>query len=330
MTQVMYHKPVLLNEAIRYLVTDPHGIYVDGTLGGGGHSVHILEKLSEKGRVYGIDQDDDAIRHAGERLTGESRISLVRGNFGYMDVLLPEEAGGSVAGILLDLGVSSHQIDEPGRGFSFQKDGPLDMRMGRLQETTAAGIVNEYEYEELRDLFFEYGEERQSARIARAIIRDRPIETTAGLRNSVAGAVPERFLNKSLARIFQALRIAVNSEMNMLRRVLEKGTEMLGEKGRFVVISYHSLEDRLCKNYFRYGNFEGKPVKDFYGNDITPLKVLNKKVVTPSESEVAANPRARSAKLRAAEKLPVGNLPDSRLPAGGTNPGLPGINGGGP
>ncbi len=300
MTHVTYHKPVLLNEAIRYLVTDPHGIYVDGTLGGGGHSAHILEELSGKGRLFAIDQDDDALRVAAERFADEDRVSLIRGNFGYMDVLLPKDAEENLSGILLDLGVSSHQIDEPGRGFSFQKDGPLDMRMGALQDLTAATIVNEYEYEDLRNLFFEFGEERQSARIARAIIRDRPLETTGQLRDTVASVIPERFLNKSLARIFQALRIAVNSELNMLKRALEKGTALLREEGRFVVITYHSLEDRLCKNYFRYGNFEGKPVKDFYGNDITPLRTLTKKVVSPSVNEVAENPRARSAKLRAA------------------------------
>jgi len=300
MTHVTYHKPVLLNEAVRYLVTDPHGIYVDGTLGGGGHSAHILEKLSDKGRLFGIDQDDDALRVAAERFADEDRVSLIRGNFGYMDVLLPKEAEENLSGIILDLGVSSHQIDQPERGFSFQKDGPLDMRMGALQDLTAATIVNEYEYEELRNLFFEFGEERQSARIARAIIRDRPLEATGQLRDTVASVVPERFLNKSLARIFQALRIAVNSELNMLKRALEKGTALLREEGRFVVITYHSLEDRLCKNYFRYGNFEGNPVKDFYGNDITPLRMLTKKVVSPSVNEVAENPRARSAKLRAA------------------------------
>ena len=300
MTHVTYHKPVLLNEAVRYLVTDPDGIYVDGTLGGGGHSAHILEKLSDKGRLFGIDQDDDALRVAAERFADDDRVTVIRGNFGYMDVLLPREAEGNLSGILLDLGVSSHQIDQPERGFSFQKDGPLDMRMGGLQEITAANIVNEYEYEDLRNLFFEYGEERESGRIARAIIRDRPMETTGQLRDTVASVVPERFLNKSLARIFQALRIAVNSEMKMLKRALEKGTDLLREEGRFVVITYHSLEDRLCKHYFRYGNFDGTPVKDFYGNDITPLRMLTRRVVSPSVNEVAENPRARSAKLRAA------------------------------
>lgn len=299
-----YHKPVLLNEVVRYLVTDPHGIYVDGTMGGGGHSARILQELSEKGRLFGIDQDEDALKVAEKRFSGEDRFTLIRGNFGYLDVLLPKDADRRISGILLDLGVSSHQIDEPDRGFSFQKEGPLDMRMGKLQGTTAADIVNGYEYEELRDLFFSFGEERQSARIARAIIRARPLDTTAQLRETVASVIPERFLNKSLARIFQALRIAVNNELNMLRLALDKGAGLLCRDGRFVVITYHSLEDRLCKNYFRYGNFEGKPVKDFYGNDIAPFRVLNKKVLTPQADEVAQNPRARSAKLRAAARNP--------------------------
>ncbi len=306
MTHVTVHKPVLLNEAIQFLVSDPDGIYIDGTLGGGGHSAQILNRLSKKGRLFGLDQDDEALCRTAALFADEPRITIIRGNFGYMDALLPKETDGRLAGILLDLGVSSNQIDDARRGFSFQKDGPLDMRMGGLQDITAAKIVNEYEYEELRDLFYEYGEERESARIAKAILRERPLKTTGQLRDVIASVMPERFLNKSLARIFQALRIAVNSELNMLKRVLETGTGMLRSNGRFVVITYHSLEDRLCKNYFRYGNFEGKPVKDFYGNDVRPLNVLTKKVITPSDNEVAANPRARSAKLRAAVKLPEG------------------------
>lgn len=304
MTDVSYHKPVLLNEAIQYLVTDPHGVYVDGTLGGGGHSARILEELSDEGHIYAFDQDEDALAYAGERFDNEKRITISRGNFGYIDTLLPKELHGRITGILLDLGVSSHQIDVPERGFSFQKDGPLDMRMGGLQANTASEIVNSYEYEDLRNLLYEYGEERESGRIARAVLRARPLQTTGELRGVVASVVPDRFLNKSLARIFQALRIAVNSELSMLKRVLEKGTALLADNGRFVVITYHSLEDRLCKNYFRAGNFEGKPVKDFYGYDVRPLRLLNKKVISPPEKEKDENPRARSAKLRAAEKIP--------------------------
>ncbi|MEX0680436.1 MAG: 16S rRNA (cytosine(1402)-N(4))-methyltransferase RsmH [Balneolales bacterium] len=301
-----YHKPVLLDEAISYLISDTHGIYVDGTLGGGGHSARILDHLASDGRLYAMDQDEDALEYAAGRFKKDDRISLIRGNFGFFDVLLPKKIHGNIRGILLDLGVSSHQIDEPERGFSFQADGPLDMRMGSLQTTTAAGIVNEYEYARLRDLFFEYGEERQSARIARAVLESRPLKTTAHLREAIASVVPDRFLNKSLARIFQALRIEVNDELKMLKRVLEKGHALLGDRGRMVVITYHSLEDRLCKNFFRYGNFEGRPEKDFYGNTLRPMKMLHKKIISVSTDEAAANPRSRSAKLRAAEKLPAG------------------------
>ncbi|MDI6401404.1 16S rRNA (cytosine(1402)-N(4))-methyltransferase RsmH [Balneolaceae bacterium ANBcel3] len=299
----MYHKPVLRDEAVHNLVTDPNGIYVDGTLGGGGHAALILKKMGPDGRLIGIDQDQDALNFAEKRLAGDPRVTLVKGNFGYLDVLLSRDVHGSIHGILLDLGVSSHQIDEPARGFSFQKDGPLDMRMGDLQTLTASAIINEYSYEALRDLFYLYGEERESARIARSIIAARPMETTGELRKAVMEVVPERFTNKSLARIFQALRIEVNSELSMLKRVLEKGVDMLADRGRMVVITYHSLEDRLCKNFFRYGNFEGKPVKDFYGNDIRPMESLFKRVITPSEEETAENPRARSAKLRAAYRI---------------------------
>ncbi len=302
MTPETYHKPVLRDEAVRYLVTSLHGTYVDATLGGGGHAARILEELSDQGRLFGIDQDEDAITHAGERFVNEKRMAILRGNFGYIDVLLPRPYHGTVDGILLDLGVSSHQIDEPGRGFSFQQDGPLDMRMGSLQARTAADIVNNSEYEVLRDLLFKYGEERESRRIARAIINARPMETTEHLRSAVSGVVPERFRNKSLARVFQALRIEVNNELGMLERVLEKGVQLLAPYGRFTVITYHSLEDRLCKNYFRYGNFEGKPEKDFYGNELRPVDPLHKKVITPNEMEKKENPRARSAKLRVAVK----------------------------
>lgn len=303
MTHVSFHKPVLRDEAIRYLVTNPHGTYVDGTAGGGGHAAQILAELSEEGHLYAVDQDEEALAFVKERFADEKRITLIRGNFGYIDVLLPRNIHGKVNGILLDLGVSSHQIDKPERGFSFRHDGPLDMRMGSLQTVTAAQIVNEYDYESLRNIFYEFGEERRSSRIARAIIDARPLNTTGDLREVVSQVIPERFRNKTLARIFQALRIEVNSELRMLIRVLEKGHTLLCEDGRFVVISYHSLEDRLCKNFFRYGNHEGKAIKDFYGNVIRPLKPLNRKVITASDMEIEQNSRARSAKLRAACRL---------------------------
>lgn len=302
MMHTSYHKPVLPHETMRNLVGDPDGIYVDGTLGGGGHSALILQEISEKGRLYGVDQDPEALAFSTERLGQDARMSFLHGNFGYLDVLLPPEIKGRIQGIVLDLGVSSHQIDEARRGFSFQQSGPLDMRMGDLQTRTAAQIVNEYSFEDLRDLFYRYGEERQSGRIARAIIARRPLSNTAELREAVISVVPARFQNKSLARIFQALRIAVNNELEMLVRFLDIVPALLAEKGRVVVISYHSLEDRLCKNFFRFGNVEGKPVKDFYGNPLSPLKEITRKVVVPCEEETASNPRSRSARLRAAEK----------------------------
>lgn len=287
---------------MRNLVGDPDGIYVDGTLGGGGHSSLILQKLSEKGRLYGIDQDPEALAFSTERLGQDARMTILHGNFGYLDVLLPKEVKGRVQGIVLDLGVSSHQIDEASRGFSFQQNGPLDMRMGDLQTQTAGNIINEYSFEDLRNLFYRYGEERQSSRIARAIVAGRPLSSTAELREAIISVVPARFQNKSLARIFQALRIAVNNELDMLVRFLDLVPGLLAEKGRVVIISYHSLEDRLCKNFFRFGNIEGKPVKDFYGNPLAPLTEITRKVVVPDEEEIGSNPRSRSARLRAAEK----------------------------
>lgn len=301
MTQAEYHIPVLLEESISWLMTDPDGIYVDGTLGGGGHTAAILAGLSERGRVYGIDQDDDAIEQTRQQIN-DPRLLLIKGNFGFMKTLLPPEIIGQVSGILLDLGVSSHQIDEPERGFSFQADGPLDMRMGDLRAQTAEQVVNDYEYEDLRNIFFEYGEERQSNRIARAIIDNRPVSSTGQLKDIILTVARGPHAVKSVARIFQAIRIEVNRELEMLGMALEKGLEILKEEGRFVVISYHSLEDRLVKLFFRTGNLDGTLHKDFYGNDIKPLQMLTPKIVTASESEILMNPRARSARLRVAVK----------------------------
>lgn len=316
MTQKAYHKPVLLHEAVHYLISDPSGVYVDGTLGGGGHSEQILRKLSRKGMLYAVDQDEDALAFSTEKFKDESRISIVQGNFAYLDVILPKSARGSIDGILLDLGVSSHQIDEPGRGFSFQKDGPLDMRMSVLQDRTAAQLVNELEFHELRNLLFSYGEDRRSSAIARALVAARPLHTTGQMCRVIDSVVPERFRNKTRARIFQALRIAVNEELEMLKQFLNKSCTLLASEGRLVVITYHSLEDRICKNFFRFGNFEGVPQKDFYGHDIRPMKSLASKVVTPGENELEQNPRARSAKLRAAVRIPdfSGHLPDPHHP----------------
>jgi 16S rRNA (cytosine1402-N4)-methyltransferase len=300
------HTPVLLDESVEALITDKEGLYIDGTLGGGGHSKEILQHLGENGRLYGIDQDDEALEAATSNIGDDSRFTPIKGNFGYLSTLLPPQTHGQVAGILLDLGVSTHQIKEAERGFSFQEDGPLDMRMGNLSGVSAYQVVNEYEYEKLRDVIFHYGEEKQSRPIARAIIEARPIETTGELRNVISSVVNQRFEIKSLARVFQGIRIEVNRELDMLRKVMEESLEVLKPGGRIVAISYHSLEDRIVKRFFKAGNFEGKVEKDFYGNPISPIKPVNKQVITPTQKEVAVNTAARSAKLRIAEKVEGG------------------------
>ncbi len=285
------------------LITDTNGIYIDGTLGGGGHSKEILNHLESKGRLFSIDQDDEAIAAATAYIGDDERFSILKGNFGYLTTLLPPLNHGQVAGILLDLGVSTHQIKEGERGFSFQEDGPLDMRMGNLTRMTAYEVVNNYEYEELRDIIFHYGEEKASRKIAQAIINSRPIETTGELRTVIAEVVNQKFLVKTLARVFQAIRIEVNQELEVMKDVLSQSLEVLKVGGRLVIMSYHSLEDRLVKRFLKSGNFTGKIEKDFYGNDLSPFRLVNRQVITPSPHEVANNPAARSAKLRIAEKI---------------------------
>lgn len=302
MTSSTYHTPVMLEESLRFLITDTKGIYVDGTLGAGGHSGALLERLSAKARVYGIDQDDEALAEAVSIIGKDSRFTPVKGNFGYLSTILPKQITGKVDGVLLDLGVSSHQIDAPERGFSFREDGPLDMRMGNLQGLTAADVVNTYSYEKLRDILFQYGEERKSGAIARTIIENRPLSTTTQLKQCVEEVIKGKFLVKSLARVFQAIRIEVNQELQMLRNVLEQAVEILRDGGRLVVISYHSLEDRLVKYFFKSGNFSGTLQKDFYGNIIRPLEPVFNNVLKATEQEIDINTRARSARLRVAEK----------------------------
>lgn len=296
------HIPVLFEETLEALITDTSGIYVDGTLGGGGHSAGILDRLGSNARLYGIDQDDEALQAATSRIGNDERFITLKGNFGYLATLLPPQTHGQVAGILLDLGVSTHQLKAGERGFSFQENGPLDMRMGNLSGVSAYQVVNHYEYEQLRDIIFHYGEERNSRKIAKAIIDARPLETTDELRNVISRVVSDRFRIKSLARVFQAIRIEVNRELDMLRHVLEQTLEILKPGGRIAVIAYHSLEDRLVKRFFKAGNFEGDVEKDFYGNLISPLKPVNKQVIRPSQIEIKRNPAARSARLRIAEK----------------------------
>jgi len=297
------HTPVLLYESTMQLVTNPAGIYIDATLGGGGHAAEILSRLNKNGRLIGIDQDDEALAAARSNIGTDPRFSTIKGNFGYLLRLIPPELHGKISGILLDLGVSTHQIKESERGFSFQKDGPLDMRMGNLRGLTAYQVVNNYSYEDLRDVIFHYGEEKLSRQIADAIINERPIETTMQLRKVIESVVRGPHQIKSVARVFQGIRIAVNGELDMLRAVLEQGLEIMEIGGHFVAISYHSLEDRIVKRFFKAGNHTGQVKKDFYGHEISPIRSLSNGIIRPSEDEIEKNSAARSAKMRVAEKI---------------------------
>lgn len=296
------HIPVLLDTSVDYLITDTSGIYVDATLGGGGHSKKILEKLGPEARLFGIDQDREAHAAAAENIGADNRFIPVEGNFGHLSTLLPPEVHNTISGFLFDLGVSTHQIREPERGFSFQYDGPLDMRMSDLSGVSAYMVVNEYDYEKLRDVIFHYGEERLSREIAREIINNRPVETTGQLRNIIEKVVYGKHTIKSVARVFQGIRIEVNRELDVLKSALQESLDLLKPGGRIVAISYHSLEDRLVKNFFKSGNFEGAVEKDFYGNPLSPVSPVKKGIIKPTAEEVNENPAARSAKLRVAQK----------------------------
>lgn len=297
------HTPVMLQECIENLITDSNGTYIDATLGGGGHTLAILNKLGPDAKVFGVDQDQQAIEAASQRIGEDPRCTILKGNFGYLSTLLPPPYKGQVAGILLDLGVSTHQLKEANRGFSFQQEGPLDMRMGTYTGLTAYDVINTYDYERLRDILFHFGEERGSRKIAQSIIDARPIESTQELSAIISEQVPPKFRIKSLARVFQAIRIEVNQELEVLKQVLQQGLELLAPGGRMVVMSYHSLEDRLVKNFMKSGNFEGIIEKDFYGNPVCPLTPINRQVITPNDQEIGRNPASRSAKLRVAEKV---------------------------
>lgn len=297
------HKPVLLAESVSQLITDPAGIYIDATLGGGGHAQKILNELNGGGALIGIDQDDEAIAAARCRIGDDVRFSNVKGNFGFLDRLIPLELQGEISGILFDLGVSTHQIAEPERGFSYQNEGPLDMRMSNLQGVTAYQVVNEYSYEKLRDIIFHYGEERNSKAIARAVIDARTVETTAELKKVVESTVSGKHPMKSVARVFQGIRIEVNRELEMLRNGLEQALEILQVGGRIVAISYHSLEDRIVKRFFKAGNHSGEVEKDFYGHPIKSVRSVSEGIIRPSDDEIEQNPAARSAKMRVAQKI---------------------------
>ena len=297
-----YHTSVLLDESVSALVDSIDGVYADATFGGGGHTAEILSRLSHNGRVLAFDRDMDAI---GNRID-DSRLTLIRSDFRWINNhVLHQGYSKGIDGVLADLGVSSHQFDTAERGFSFRYEAPLDMRMNQDAEKTAADIVNGYEQEELEKILRLYGEVDNSRRLAQMICKARetsPIETTIQLGKAIESALPKFAEHKFLAKVYQALRIEVNQEMRSLEKFLSGAAEALKPGGRLVVITYHSLEDRMVKNFIKAGNIEGKVEKDFYGNSTAPLKAVNRKPILPEESEIAANTRARSAKLRIAVK----------------------------
>ena len=297
----MYHIPVLLNESIEALNIKPNGVYVDVTFGGGGHSRRILECLDENGHLYAFDQDEDAAKN----VIDDSRFTFIQQNFRYMKNFLQLYCGGKVDGILADLGVSSYQFDTPEKGFSIRYNGRLDMRMNQNAAVDAANIVNTYDVASLASVLSRYGELRNAMSIADTIVMARemkPIETTAELKDAVARFLPKGAENKVLAQIFQALRIEVNEEMKVLEIFLSQCADVLNPGGRLVVLSYHSLEDRLVKNFMKTGNADGNLEKDFFGNQLTPYKLMSSKPILPSDEEIQNNNRARSAKLRVAER----------------------------
>ncbi len=296
-----YHTPVMLQEALEGLQIRPDGVYVDVTFGGGGHSKEILNRLGTCGHLYGFDQDLDAIAGAPE----DERFTFVRSNFRYLQNWMQYYECEHVDGILADLGVSSHHLDEGERGFSFRFDAPLDMRMNQRARLTAHTVVNTYSENQLADIFYLYGELKQSRRLAAALVKARsinPINTTGELAQVLTPLVGQSREKKDLARVFQALRIEVNGEMLALRQMLTAATNLLAPGGRLVVLTYHSLEDRMVKNIMRSGNPEGEVEQDIYGNILAPLRAVGKMQV-PSDEEQNQNPRSRSAKLRVAEKV---------------------------
>lgn len=294
----MYHNPVMLHESVEALNIRPGGVYVDATFGGGGHSRAILEKLGN-GRLIGFDQDEDAAANVPQ----DERFIFVPNNFRYLRNFLRYYGFDRVDGILADLGVSSFQIDAPQRGFSTRFEGVLDMRMDRSNPLDAATVVNTYSLEDLTRIFNLYGELPQARRFAEAVLRARPIQTTGELRKSVEKLLPKGKEHKPLAQLFQALRIEVNQELEVLEEFLQQSIEMLDNGGRLVVIAYHSLEDRLVKNYMKAGNASGEAKKDFFGNSKSSLRPVSRKALTPSDEELQLNNRSRSARLRVAEKV---------------------------
>ena len=297
----MYHKPVLLAESVDALVNNPDGVYVDVTFGGGGHSREILSRLSEKGRLFSFDQDSDALNNAIE----DSRFILINQNFRFLENSLLMYGVAQVDGVLGDLGVSSHQFDKAERGFSIRSDAPLDMRMNKMQNIDAYKVVNEYDEEVLADIFYYYGELREARKLAREIVNKRKsadIKTTEDLKK-VFSYVPAHKSNKFFAQVFQAIRIEVNQELDALKEMLVQSSNVLKKDGRLVIISYHSLEDRLVKKFLKNGMFEGEPERDVYGNYQKVFELPYRKAIVPTEEEIEDNSRARSAKMRVGIKL---------------------------
>ena len=296
-----YHVPVLLKESVDGLDIQPDGVYVDVTFGGGGHSKEILSRLGKKGHLYSFDQDADAESN----IVADERFTFVRSNFRYLTNWMRYYGVERINGLLGDLGVSSHHFDDETRGFSFRFDAPLDMRMNKRAGQTAADILNNYPEEQLADVFYLYGELKNARRLAKAIVdsrKERTIQTTADLGASIEPLMRSDREKKDLARIYQALRIEVNHEMDALRDMLKGATQLLGDGGRLSVITYHSLEDRIVKNVMKAGNAEGHVEQDFYGRISSPYRLVNK-VTVPTDEEQQQNPRSRSAKLRIAEKI---------------------------
>lgn len=302
MTQEVYHIPALLPQTLEALDIRPDGKYIDATFGGGGHSRAIVDKLGPDGHLYSFDQDEDALKNA----IDSPVFTMVYGNFRFISNFMRYYGVEHVDGILADLGVSFHHFDDASRGFSFRSDGALDMRMNRHATKTAATILQEYSEQQLANIFYLYGELKQSRRIASAIVSARQNENIDTVGKLIAICTPlinPQKEKKELACIFQALRIEVNGELDVLRSFLEQSVKLLDKGSRLAILTYHSLEDRLVKNFMKFGNFEGKPRKDFFGRIDAPLKQLTSKPIVPSDDEIAVNPRSRSAKLRVAEKI---------------------------
>jgi len=306
--EALYHVPVMLDEVVRYLLTDPGGIYVDATVGGGGHAEAICNRLNAAGRLICFDVDEKAIELSRARLKRfQERVSMVHSNFGNLKTDPEPVVAGRIHGLLLDLGVSSFQLDEGSRGFSFRVDERIDMRMDRQQLLSGWDVVNTYEEKALAKILWEYGEERNSRRLAKRIVECRPVHTTGALSHIVEVTVGKRFLTKTLARVFQAIRIEVNSELENLKTVLTDSIDLLAYGGRIVVISYHSLEDRVVKSILKEETVRTTPSVNMYvANEEGPhrLRLLTKKPVRPTASEVQRNPRSRSARMRVAERIP--------------------------